>query len=102
MPIKKEDILAYLSRIKPILQEDGIEQIGLFGSFAHDRADALSDIDLVLKTTDRFVAKYRGVKAFLYLESLREQLAKRFHREVDLCDVSGLKDKSIIEGAIYV
>ncbi len=102
MPTTKEDILHYLSLIKPRLEHDGIEKIGLFGSFASDRADVLSDIDLVIKTTNQFVVQNRGVKAFLYLEDLRNQLKKEFKREVDLCDESGLKDKSIIESAIYV
>ena len=32
--LTKESILAYLSELKPGLEKDGIQKIGLFGSYA--------------------------------------------------------------------
>ena len=98
----KNDILKYLSDMKSQLKKDGIERVGIFGSFASGKADLLSDIDLVIKTTKRFVNKYQGIKAFLYLEGLRENIKHTFKRDVDICDESGLKNKDIIKDAIYV
>ena len=55
--ITKEQILAYLRELKPQLQKDGIEKIGLFGSYAKDRASIFSDIDIVIATNDEFYRK---------------------------------------------
>ncbi len=99
--MQKEHILSYLSDIKSSLVQNGIERIGLFGSFAKDKADLYSDIDIVIKTTPAFIKKFDGVQGFLFLEDLRKSLENRFHRHVDLCDESGLKHKFIIKDAIY-
>jgi len=99
--MQKEHILDYLKNIKNELIENGIEKIGLFGSFAKGKADLYSDIDIVIKTTPVFVKKFDGIKGFLFLEDLRQKLQKQFHRQVDICDEAGLKHKNIIEDAIY-
>ena len=46
--LTKEIILEYLSSIKEELNQDGIVEIGLFGSYAKDKADLASDIDIVI------------------------------------------------------
>ena len=99
--MEKEQILSYLSSIKNNLVLNGIERIGLFGSFARDSADLYSDIDIVIKTTPKFVEKFDGVKGFLFLEDLREDLKRKFHKPVDICDESGLKHKEVIKDVIY-
>jgi len=99
--MQKEQILVYLSDIKDELMENGIEKIGLFGSFARGRADSYSDIDIVVKTTPEFVEKYEGVKGFLFLEDLRNDLRQKFHKPVDICDETGLKHKEVIKDVIY-
>jgi len=99
--VERKEILAYLSSLKSYLGENGIEKIGLFGSFAGQKADEYSDIDIVIKTTPAFVKKYDGVTGFLFLEDLRRGIQNRFHRQVDICDEAGLKNTAIIGGAIY-
>ena len=101
LQMEKEQILSYLFSIKSKLLENGIEKIGLFGSFEGDSADLYRDIDRVIKTTPKFVEKFDGVTGFLFLEDLREDLKKKFHKPVDICDESGLKHKEIIKDAIY-
>ena len=101
MEMQKEQILSYLSTIKGELVKNGIEKIGLFGSFARDSADLYSDIDIVIKTTPKFVEQYDGVKGFLFLEDLRNELKQKFHKSVDICDETGLKHKETIKDAIY-
>ena len=97
--IQKEEILKYLKSIKNDLNSNGIERIGLFGSFAKDNVDLASDIDILLKTNEEFLKKYQGIKAFLYLEELRSKISKKFHRRVDICYESGMKNK--IDEVIY-
>ena len=99
--MKKEQILIYLSQIKEGLMKNGIEKIGLFGSVATEKDDLYSDIDIVIKTTPEFVRKFDGVTGFLFLEELREDLKKHFHKPVDICDESGLTNKEVIKDVIY-
>lgn len=101
----KEPILLYLKELKPKLQKEGIAEIGLFGSFAKEEATIHSDIDVFVKSTKPFYDKYIGLKYYAFLEDLRQDIAKHFNKEVDLCDISGIRnDKKradILEGAIY-
>ncbi len=98
---QKESILEYLKTIKMELMENGISEIGLFGSFAKNSADLYSDIDIVIKSSPSFSKKFKGIDSFLFLDDLREKIERKFQRKVDICDASGLKNRSIIEGAIY-
>ena len=49
MKITKEMILQYLKEIKPELENHGIEQLALFGSFAKEEQTVYSDIDIAIK-----------------------------------------------------
>lgn len=101
----KEPILRYLKELKPKLEKEGITEIGLFGSFAKDEATIYSDIDIFIKTTDEFRKKHLGFAGFGFLEDLRQDIAKHFDKEVDLCDITGIKEDKRAEffkGAIYV
>ncbi len=100
----KEPILLYLKELKPKLEKEGITEIGLFGSFAKEEATIYSDIDIFVKTTDKFRKKHLGFKGFSFLEDLRQDIAKHFNKEVDLCDMMGVKKEKraeFFEGAIY-
>ena len=101
----KEPILLYLKELKPKLAKEGITEIGLFGSFAKEEATIYSDIDVFVKTTDEFRKKHLGFKGFSFLEDLRQDIAKHFDKEVDLCNIAGFNDErkaKFLKGAIYV
>ena len=101
----KEPILRYLKELKPKLEKEGITEIGLFGSFAKEEATIYSDIDIFVKTTDEFCNKYIGFAALGFLEDLRQDIAKHFNKEVDLCNIAGFNDErkaKFLKGAIYV
>ena len=101
----KEPILLYLKELKPKLVKEGIAEIGLFGSFAKEEATIYSDIDVFVKTTDEFRKKHLGFKGFSFLEDLRQDIAKHFNKEVDLCNIAGFNDErkaKFLKGAIYV
>ncbi len=100
----KEPILLYLKELKPKLEKEGITEIGLFGSFAKDEATIYSDIDIFVKTTDKFCNKHIGFAGLDFLEDLRQDIAEHFNKEVDLCDMMGVKKEKraeFFEGAIY-
>ena len=90
--LSKQQILSYLQTIKDELNKNGIDQIGLFGSFAKNSADLFSD---------GFVKKHRGIESFLYFDKLKKMLEREFVRKVDICDESGLKDKNVISEVVY-
>lgn len=98
----KEAILAYLKVLKPDLENEGISKIGLFGSFAEGKEDIASDVDIVICTTDTFKKNYPNFQAFIYLDTLRKKIQREFGSAIDICDESGLKNREILKGAIYV
>lgn len=104
--LDKEEILEYLrTEIKPQLDEDGVINFGLFGSFAKGTATEESDIDICLESTDVFREKYPLFEHFIYLEKLREKISKRFNRSVDIANTVSTKDwrkKRILRGVIYI
>lgn len=60
----KDNILSILKRHKPELSKFGASNIGLFGSYLHDRQTTESDIDLLIdfepdkETFDNYMAVY--------------------------------------------
>ncbi|WP_298021276.1 nucleotidyltransferase domain-containing protein [uncultured Campylobacter sp.] len=104
--LTKESILAYLSELKPHLEKDGIQKIGLFGSYAKGYANKDSDIDIVVLADKKdFLDRLHTFKALAYLNDLRERIASKFHKPVDICDFYSeqkMQDNKIVKGAIYV
>ncbi len=105
MKNSKNEILKYLTILKPELSAKGIISLGLFGSFAKDTYTQKSDIDIVYETSDTFINNYKGWKAFTYLNThLREKIEKKFNTHVDMFDLNS--SSSIVEKvrqeALYV
>ncbi|SQC36409.1 putative nucleotidyltransferase [Helicobacter fennelliae] len=103
--LTKEIILEYLSSIKEELNQDGIVEIGLFGSYAKDKADLASDIDIVICSSESFLKKFRGFEGAIYLDDLRQRIMKHFKIQVDICDTFSMNEerkKNLLESAIYV
>ena len=101
----KEQILGYLRLMKDELRQEGISEIGLFGSYAKDRADMASDIDIILQTSEAFAQKHGGIGAVLFLDELRMRMMREFKMKVEICDsflMSEERRNSLLDGAIYV
>ena len=101
----KEQILNYLKSIKGELEGDGITTLGLFGSYARDEADMASDIDIVICTSKDFVDRHSGFGGVIYLDELRQKLAKNFKTQVDICDIASMSQERqsvLLQGVIYV
>lgn len=100
--VDKNDILSYLKELKPQLLKDGIEKIGLFGSYAKNSADEFSDIDIFIETNNNFVEKF-GFYGLNYYDELKRKINKKFNVLVDLSDIASLKSdekKEFLKGAI--
>lgn len=101
----KAAILDYLRSLKNELADNGIEKLGLFGSYAKDCADVASDIDIVIHTTATFTSRHRGFLGVIYIDSLREKIAQHFGICVDICDTHSMplsRKDLLLKGAIYV
>ncbi|TGM74359.1 nucleotidyltransferase family protein [Leptospira bouyouniensis] len=72
----KKELIEELTKIKPILNNDfGVLKIGVFGSFAKDKVNSNSDVDLLVEMKSPDFDSFVGLKIFL--ENL-------FERNVDL------------------
>jgi len=72
----KQTILSYLmSHIQEFKAKYGVEQIGLFGSYARDEATDESDIDLYVHTTKKTLSAVAG---------LWNQIERDLNKKVDL------------------
>lgn len=70
-------MLAALRSLKPWLEEQGVTDLRLFGSFARDEATADSDVDLLCRTTKRMGLEFFGIEA---------RLGDRLGRRVELVE----------------
>ncbi len=77
----------------PLLKKNGVIRAGVFGSYAHGKATARSDIDLLIKQ--------KGSKGLLSLVHLQYELEKKIGRKIDLTTYDGLspylKEKILAE-----
>ena len=93
----KEYILDFLKTNKQLLNEKyNVTKIGLFGSYARDKATDSSDIDLAIVSTK---------KDFFLREDLREFLESNFHIKVDIGYVDNFREyykEKIEKDLIYV
>jgi predicted nucleotidyltransferase len=84
--LTKNEIIKRLKKEKPLLREKFyVTEIGLFGSFLHNKTDENSDIDLLVEITAPFEI-YRKTK-----EDLRNYLQTIFQKKVDLANPNSLK-----------
>ena len=102
--MQKEHILDYLSHIKSELMKNGIEKIGLFGSFAQDRATPFSDIDIAIQIQKGYLEKHDVWEYFNLIENIKQKLLKKFSRKVDIYDLdsTGNIKNHISNKVIYV
>ena len=99
--MKKEEILNKLKELKPIYQQEGLEIVGLFGSYAKDNETEYSDIDIAYKLNyEEFSKKYvGGFSKLLRIDSIRDELKTIFKKEIDFVPDS---NKKILKDIIYV
>ena len=73
--MKKEEILNKLKEIKPLYEKEGLEILGLFGSYAKDTQNEFSDIDIAYRLDyNKFSQKYvDGFSKLLRIEEMKER-----------------------------
>ena len=76
-PQTRDEMLAALRSLKPWLEEQGVTDLRLFGSFARDEATAESDVDLICRAD-----AVKGWDIF----GIEHELAEKLGRRVDLAE----------------
>ena len=73
--MKKEEILHKLKEIKPLYEKEGLEILGLFGSYAKDTQNEFSDIDIAYRLDyNKFSQKYvDGFSKLLRIEEMKQR-----------------------------
>lgn len=79
----RDELLTKLRELKPWLEEQGIVNVRLFGSYARDEAGPDSDVDLLVD-----LGKPMGLTFYSLAEDLSDKLGLR----VDLIASDGLKN----------
>lgn len=80
----RDELLEKLRELKPWLEEQGIVNVRLFGSYARDEAGPDSDVDLLVDTS-----RPLGLE-FLTTERL---LGSRLGRQVEFCSAEVMHPK---------
>ena len=99
--MNKKEILNKLKELKPIYQNEGLEILGVFGSYAKNTNTKYSDIDIAYKLDyEEFSKRYiGGLSKLIRLDEIKEELQSVFKKEVDFVSDS---NKKIMKGLIYV
>ncbi len=99
-------LLEKIKKIKPKYEKEGLIILGLFGSYAKDKATENSDIDLLYDINSKeFCKKNPGFKAFSRLNEIKKELKDIFGKEVDLATIDNHNEtfkNFALQGAIYV
>ncbi|PIF04694.1 MAG: nucleotidyltransferase [Arcobacter sp.] len=102
----REYVLQKLKELKPKYKTEGLEILGLFGSYAKNTATEKSDIDILYTLdSEKFYSKHDGFKSFSRLADIKRELEMFFGKDVDICAKSGLSrtgEKYILGTTIYV
>jgi len=97
-------ILKYLADKKADFKKDGIDKIGLFGSFARGTAYDDSDIDIAIKLQQNYLQKHDVWEYFNLINNIKKQMMQRFHKKSDVFDLDSATDikEHIQKEVIYV
>ena len=86
---------------------DGVELLGIFGSYTRGKADIYSDIDIAYRVDrERFDQAFRGGFAkLLRLKEIKEELEKRLRCKIDLVPLEHSAPRAkeeILKELVYV
>ncbi len=97
-------ILEYLKVLKLNPRFEVFEKIGIFGSYATQKADVFSDIDVVVKVNKEYLATHDVWDYFDAINTIKEGIAKKFYLQSDVFDIDSATSlkKEIMKDIIYV
>jgi predicted nucleotidyltransferase len=95
----KDNILSILKKHKPELSKFGVSNIGLFGSYLHDKQTSKSDIDLLID----FDPEKENFDNYMAVYDIFENLFK--NEKVEIVTKNGLSKHigpKILNNVLYV
>ncbi len=100
------DVIKKLKILKTKYLKENIEIVGIFGSVAKGEKNIYSDIDIAYKVDHlKFLKQYPGLKAFIKLEDIKNELQKELGIKVDLVTLQSSNEnfiKEIKKDMLYV
>ena len=86
--IKQQIILDYIRSLKLKYKKDGINILGVFGSYAKGNQTNQSDIDIAYSLDESiFFQKYKGFKSASKISEVKEELSKKLNNTIDLISI---------------
>ncbi len=103
----QSNLLNKLKELKPKLNAEGFDLIGVFGSYARDEETPTSDIDLLYQINDikSYMKKYQGWDSILHIVETKDFLKKELHKDIDFVDKDTLNETGkeyILKELVYV
>lgn len=94
----KEYILQKLKEIKPQYQKDGVDILGIFGSYSKDTFKNSSDIDIAYILDEAiFFKKHRGFKSVCKISDIKEQLSILFKKKIDFISLKNSNESLVTQ-----
>ena len=87
--MSRDEVLTVLQRYREELTARGVESLSLVGSVAREESAPDSDVDVVMKLTDRD----RGFAHFRRLDELQERLSEILGCRVDLIEEAAVSSR---------
>lgn len=82
-----------IKEAKNELLREGFVILGIFGSQARNEAKESSDIDILYRLdAKKFLSRYGGFRAYARIDEIKETLAAKLHKDVDLADADALNE----------
>ena len=104
MRATKDNILNYLKEIKKELKSMGVTHLALFGSFAREKQNVYSDIDIAILKEKKIDSTSFSYDYFELITYIKDKIRQKFHRNVDIFDLDSESSfkKSIEKELIYI
>lgn len=80
----KPDPFLLIKTLKPQYKKEGIDLVGVFGSYARGDADVFSDVDIAYKIDHEKFYKDNAFKKLIRIEEIRKELEVALKKSVDL------------------
>jgi len=105
--LTRETVINVVKNLAKEESQDGLEIVGIFGSYARNTPNEFSDVDIAYKIDHSlFSQKYKdGFSKLLKIEEIKELLQERLHHKVDLVSLNGSNEKlqaNMLKEMVYV
>jgi len=87
MKMTQEKVLVYLKELKAELEDEGIEKVALFGSFATQTQNVYSDIDIAIQKKKNFLDEHSAYDYLDLVSNIKYKIRKALQLPSDVFDL---------------